>query len=273
MAVNHPMGRQEAWRTLLQRGVDTAAEISDVVARKVNAAADPRAKLLRKRRWALRATLFFTFSTGLWIAVTGALASWDVIPAWVLPIPGAIAVGAAFLATLAFMRYRWFKGTPLPPERSVRRLPPWGSSARQSMAALASAERGLHSLLGIMERGRMLPDDELAEVAEAANRTAVSMAATANEVVSMERAANSAPQSRAHLEPTIASFNTQLGGGLQQYNEMVTAAAQLVSSANTGSMSSSPMSTQRYRHELVEATDRLAGWAQAFEELGHLRGA
>ena len=141
------------------------------------------------------------------------------------------------------------------------------------MAALASAERGLHSLLGIMERGRMLPDDELAEVAEAANRTAVSMAATANEVVSMERAANSAPQSRAHLEPTIASFNTQLGGGLQQYNEMVTAAAQLVSTANAGSMSSSPMSTQRYRHELVAATDRLAGWAQAFEELGHLRGA
>ncbi len=33
------------------------------------------------------------------------------------------------------------------------------------------------------------------------------------------------------------------------------------------------MSAQRYRHELVEATDRLAGWAQAFDELGHLRGA
>ena len=33
------------------------------------------------------------------------------------------------------------------------------------------------------------------------------------------------------------------------------------------------MSTQRYRDELVNATDRLAGWAQAFDELGHLRGA
>jgi hypothetical protein len=273
MTVNRQMGRQEAWRTLMQRGVDTAAEFTDVVAQRVGRAADPRAKLLRKRRWALRATLFFTFCTGLWVTVTGVLASWDVIPAWVLPIPGAIAVGAAFLATLAFMRYRWFKGSPLPPERSVRRLPPWGSSARQPMAALAAAERGLFSLLGVMERGRMLPDDELAEVRAAANHTALSMAATANEVVSMERAANSAPQSRTHLTPTIRSFTVQLDGGLRQYNEMVTAAAQLVSSANSGSMSSSPMSAQRHRHELVAATDRLAGWAQAFDELGHLRGA
>jgi hypothetical protein len=54
---------------------------------------------------------------------------------------------------------------------------------------------------------------------------------------------------------------------------MVTAAAQLVSAANAGSMSSSPMSQQRYRDELVNATDRLMGWAQAFDELGHLRRA
>jgi hypothetical protein len=54
---------------------------------------------------------------------------------------------------------------------------------------------------------------------------------------------------------------------------MVTAAAQLVSAANSGSMSSSPMSQQRYRDELVNATDRLKGWALAFDELGHLRGA
>ena len=48
---------------------------------------------------------------------------------------------------------------------------------------------------------------------------------------------------------------------MQQYNEMVNAAAQLVSTA------SSPMSGQRYRDELVSATDRLLGWAQAFDEL------
>jgi hypothetical protein len=42
------------------------------------------------------------------------------------------------------------------------------------------------------------------------------------------------------------------------------AAAHLVSSANAGA----GMTQQRYRAELTEATDRLSGWAQAFEELG-----
>jgi hypothetical protein len=141
------------------------------------------------------------------------------------------------------------------------------------MAALSSAERGMFALLGVMQRGQMLPDDELREVTAAANQTAATMAATATEVLSMERAASASPQSRAHLTPTIRAFSAQLETGVRQYNEMVTAAAQLVSAANSGTMSSSPMSAQRYRHELGTATDRLSGWAQAFDELGHLRRA
>jgi hypothetical protein len=35
----------------------------------------------------------------------------------------------------------------------------------------------------------------------------------------------------------------------------------------------SSTSEQYYRDELVAATDRLAGWAQAFDELGRLRSA
>ncbi|KUH85073.1 MULTISPECIES: hypothetical protein [unclassified Mycobacterium] len=270
--------RPEPWRSLVQRGfqngIDTAAEWSDVLAAKLNAAADPRAKLLRKRRWALRLTLLFTVSCVFWIGVTGLVAAWDT-PAWALLIPSPIAVGAAFLATLAFLRYRWLRREPLPPPRSraTRRLPPWGSAARQPMAALAASERGLFSLLGVMERGRMLPADELRELTAAANQTAVTMAATANEVVSMERAIRSTPQSRAHLTPTIAAFSAQLDHGARQYNEMVGAAAQLVSAANAGSTSTSPMWQQRYRDELTNATDRLLGWAQAFDELGHVRGA
>jgi len=266
--------RPEAWRSLVQRGVDTAAEWSDVLADKLNAAADPRAKLLRKRRWALRLGVFFGISSLFWIGVTGLLSSWDA-PFWALFIPAPIAIGAAFLSTLALLRYRWLRRTPLPPprSRSLRRLPPWGSAARQPMAALAASERGLFSLLGVMERGRMLPPDELREVADAANHTAANMAATANEVVSMERAIRSAPQSQAHLSATIAAFTAQLEHGLRQYNEMVDAAAQLVSAANSGSLSSSPMVQQRYRAELNNATDRLLGWAQAFDEIGHLRGA
>jgi hypothetical protein len=267
-------GRPQAWRSLAQRGVDTAAEWSDLLAEKLNAVADPRAKLLRKRRWAFRLAVFFTVSSLFWVGVTALLASWST-PVWALFIPSPIAVGAAFLATLAFLRYRWLRGEPLPPRRprAARRLPPWGSAARQPMAALAASERGFASILGVMERGRMLPADELRELRSAAEQTVLTMAATATEVVSMERAVSSAPQSRAHLAPTIAAFRSQLDRGAHQYNEMVSAAAQLVSAANSGSMSSSPMSQRRYRDEVVMATDRLMGWAQAFDELGRLKGA
>lgn len=255
-----------AWHSAVQRGVDTAAEWSDVLAEKLNAAADPRAKLLRKRRWALRLAVFFAVSCVFWVLMTALLASWST-PVWALFIPAGIAAGAAFPATLAFLRYRWLKREPLPARRS-RRLPPLNSAARRPMAALAAAERGMFSLLGVMERGRMLPADELRELTTAARQSAATMAATAGDVVSMERAAASAPSSRAHLTPTISAYTAQLDQGVRQYNEMVNAAAQLVSSAN-----SAPLSQQRYRNELTHATDRMVGWAQAFDELGQLRGA
>ncbi|OBK71347.1 hypothetical protein [Mycobacterium sp. 1274761.0] len=266
-------GRPEAWRSLLQRGIDTAAELSDVLAQKLSAAADPRAKQLRKRKWALRLALFFTAGCLFFVFVTAVLASWHT-PAWALFIPAPIAVGAGFLATLSFLRYRWLRGEPLPPQRSraTRRLPPWGSAARQPMAALAASERGLFSLISVIERGRMLPAAELRELVAVANQSAATMAATADEVVSMERAAANAPQSRAYLSPTIAAFTAQLDNGARQYNDMVTAAAQLVSAASQ-SDGAGHMPQQRYRAELVNATDRLTGWAKAFEELGQLKRA
>lgn len=258
-----------SWRSLLQRGVDSAAEISDVVAERLHAAADPRAKLLRKRRWALRLGLFFAVTTLFWIAVTAVLAAWST-PFWVFIITGAIAAGAMFPATLLLLRYRWLRAEPLPPARTrgSRRLPPWNSAARGPMAALVSAERALFSLLGVLERGRLLPPGELRELTAVAQHSAATMAATAAEVVSLERAMSASPQSRAHLMPTVSAFSAQMDQGVRQYHEMVTAAAQLVSAVNSGPMSSSPMLGRRYRDELVDATDRLQGWAQAFDELG-----
>jgi hypothetical protein len=264
--------KNRGWQQLLQRGIDSAAELSQVLAHKLGAVADPRAKLLRKRRWALRLGLVFAAGTLFWIGVTALLAVWNT-PWWGLLITGILAGVSAFPATLLLLRYRWLHGEPLPPARSVRWLPPRGSAAFGPMSKLASAERGLFSLLGVLERGQMLPADELAEVTAAANHTALALAATANDVVSMERAAGSAPQSRAHLTPTIASYSSQLHAGVRQYDDIVTAAAQLVSAANSGSSSQAPMTAQRYRHELVSATDRLAAWAQAFDELGGIRRA
>jgi hypothetical protein len=121
--------------------------------------------------------------------------------------------------------------------------------------------------LGVLQRSGLLPADELREISTVAAQTASAMAATAGEVTAMERAAAASPQSRAHLTPTIRAFAAQLDSGARQYNEMVTAAAQLVSSVD------SPMTAQRHRNELTGATDRLHGWAQAYGELGRLRGA
>ncbi|MGN7779134.1 phage shock envelope stress response protein PspM [Mycolicibacterium sp. 22603] len=279
MAAGPRSGRRGRWRAVaergLQGGIDTAAEFSGLLASKLAAMSDPRAKLLRKRRWAFRLGLFFALSSGFWILVTALLAVWST-PVWALIVTGVIAAGAAFPATLFFLRYRWLRAEPLPAGPTARRMPPWGSVARKPMADLASSERGLYSLLGVLQRSRMLPESELRDIEVAAGQTAFTMAATADEVVAMERTASSSPRSRAHLAPTIASFAGQLQRGAQQYDEMVTAAAQLVSSVNAGPVSYSPMARQRYRDELVHATDRLQGWAQAYSdlrELGARRGA
>ena len=261
------------WRSALQRGIDTAAEYADVAAQKLSAVSDPRARMLRKRRWALRLGLFFGFASAFWILVTGLLAAWST-PVWGLLITGLIGAGAAAPATLLLLRYRWLRGEALPPLRqaSARRLPPFGSAARPAMSALGASERGLHSLLGVMQRGNMLPSSEIRELTAAAGRSAAAMSATAAEVSSMERAAGENPNARAYLVPTINAFTAQLNSGVRQYNEMVTAAAHLVSSVNSDPMATSVFQ-QRYRHELADATDRLIGWAQAFEELGPPRRA
>jgi hypothetical protein len=262
------------WRAVLQRGLDTASELSELVAQKISAAADPRARLQRRRRRALRWGLIFSAGCLFWSVVTALLAAWGWF-ALLLEITGLIAAAQAIPATLFLLRYRWLRGEPLPAQRpaNARRLPPLGSAARPAMFALGASERGFFSLLGVIERGNMLPATEIRDLTAAANKTAAAMAATAAEVVSMERAVNSTPQSRSYLVPTINAFTAQLSAGVRQYNEMVTAAAQLVSSANGASPDSgpgSPVSQQRYRDELVDATDRLVGWAQAFEELGGL---
>ena len=119
----------------------------------------------------------------------------------------------------------------------------------------------------------MLPPEEIRELQAAASRTAATMAATAGEVVSMERAATQTPGSHSYLAPTIDAFTAQLNAGVRQYNEWPPPQRNSSHQPTPVSMSSSPMSQQRYRDELSGATDRLLGWSQAFEELGQLRQA
>src|SRR5690348_6438157 len=106
-------GRRGPWRSLLLRGLDTASDISELVAQKISAATDPRARLMRRRRRALRWGLIFTAGTVFWAVVTAILAAWG----WfvlLLQITGGVAVAQAMVATLLLIRYRWLRGEPLP---------------------------------------------------------------------------------------------------------------------------------------------------------------
>lgn len=254
-------------RSLVQRGVDVASEYADLAAQKLGSLSDPRARLLRKRRWALRLGLFFGFASVFWALVTGLLAAWST-PVWALLITGLVAAGAAVPATLWLLRYRWLRGEPLPPRREVsgRRMPPHGSAARPAMSALGASERGLHSLLAVLHGRNVLPPQEIEELTVAAGRAAATMAATSSQLAALETVARVDEHARSQLAPTINALTGQLNSGVRQYNEMVTAAAQVVSAAN----GDAPVLEQRYRHELADATDRLSGWAQAFDELGAL---
>lgn len=207
-------GQRRPWRSLLQRGVDTAGDLADLVAQKISVAIDPRARLLRRRRRALRWGLVFTAGCLLWGLVTALLAAWGWFTS-LLVITGTIAVTQAIPATLLLLRYRWLRSEPLPVRRpaSVRRLPPPGSAARPAMSALGASERGFFSLLGVMERGAMLTADEIRDLTAAANQTSAAMVATAAEVVSMERAVQCSAASRSYLVPTINAFTAQLSTG------------------------------------------------------------
>ncbi|WP_457072832.1 phage shock envelope stress response protein PspM [Mycobacteroides abscessus] len=260
------------WEQLLRRLATNVNDLGEELAARMRAMSDKREKLLRKRlrakrwsiRWALACVAGLLATTVL--ATTGA-------PPWLLIIPALLTAGCAIPATYLLVRYRYLKAEPLPPRPGVeRRLPPYGSSARPPMAALDAAERSLFSLLGVVERGSMIPESEGRQVLSAANRAAYVMAATAKEVVSMERAAAETPHTREYLQPTIKAFTAQLDTGVRQYNELVTAAAQLVSAGNGGAVVASPMSRGALFDDLVSATDRLTGWAGALDELGQLSG-
>ena len=165
-------GRSASWRTLLLRGLDTASDVSELVAQKISAATDPRERQLRRRRRALRWGLIFSRRVRV-------LGRGDGDPGGV----GLVRAAAgdhrwsrcrceAMIATLLLIRYRWLKADPLPAQRptNIRRLPPPSSAARPAMSALGASERGFFSLLGVMERGNMLPDNEIRELTAAAKQ-------------------------------------------------------------------------------------------------------
>jgi hypothetical protein len=72
---------------------------------------------------------------------------------------------------------------------------------------------------------------------------------------------------REHLRGGIASAAAELATGVDQYEQLVAAAARMTGPA--GSVSATVV--ESHRRELLSATDRLQGWAEALTEIDAIR--
>jgi len=99
-------------RAVFQHGFDTVVDLTGLVAGRISAAADPRARQLRRRRRALRWAWIFTAGSAFWALVTAILAAWGWF-ALLLQITGAIAVIEVIPATLDFAFSLLTEGTAL----------------------------------------------------------------------------------------------------------------------------------------------------------------
>jgi hypothetical protein len=152
-------------------------------------------------------------------------------------------------------------GEPLPlriqPEKRYH-LPRAKSSARQPVRQLAEAEAALAEMLRQLSGSPELP----AGVVEQAWRTACDTAAGLREVAAkieaVELAAKHAPPGeRASLDEGIHRLRVRLDQGLDGYRGLVAAAGRML-------LASAPVLVTE---ELVEATESLAGLAEALHEL------
>lgn len=178
--------------------------------------------------------------------------------------------GAAVLAVpavFAVSRYRRLKAEPLPAARPAKAsLPDRSSSAFEPMSRLAGAQRSLYELSGILMRSEFVDSAEVVETNDVANAAARALKDMAADVVAMERAADANSRAGVHLAETIAAATNELTSGVDQYEELVAAAARLTSPHG---MPTSAVAGRKA--ELTSATDRLEGWASALAELAAIR--
>ncbi|SDC30498.1 phage shock envelope stress response protein PspM [Actinokineospora iranica] len=220
---------------------------------------DPRAKALRRRRRAARATKMWT-GAGV---TTGAGA---VVLETAAATPGAgvpVLIGAAIISGVAavssgFRTWRLHK-EPLPeaPPAPVA-LPPRNSQARDPMRRLAEAEDTLRELLTQLSRAALVPPDSVAEARDTGAEAAAALRAVAARLQAVERAREHAPSAdRGHLSGSVRRLRAQLDEGLDGYGALVAAAAHAVAAS----------SATTPRRDLTDATDRLAALASALRDL------
>ncbi|QBJ98868.1 hypothetical protein ERC79_21240 [Rhodococcus sp. ABRD24] len=241
-------------------------EVGGNVAESVRRWSDPRERMLRKRRRARkRATRFAITSGGSAVgAVSLAVAS---APDWTVVATGGAAALFAVPAVVAVGTYRRLTAKPLPPVTQSRLvLPPSGSAARMPMERLARAENSLYQLLGVLGRSASVDADELDHTGETARSAAATLRAVAADIVAMENAGRSSAAAAEHLGQSVRAAADQLGVGVDQFEDLVTAAAKMTAPAQT----SSYVALDRQRQDLLSASDLLEGWAAALGELDEI---
>ncbi|WP_174565308.1 phage shock envelope stress response protein PspM [Rhodococcoides yunnanense] len=227
---------------------------------------DPRQKQIRRIRRARRRGSWLGGASGVSTASTVGLAAASA-PEWMMLATGGTAMLFAVPAVFAVGRFRRLRAQPLPPQRPGRTaLPARTSAAHEPLQRLAGAQRSLYELSGVLSRSESVDPADLADTMEVAEGAAAALRAMAGDVVSMERAAESNARAAAHLESAISGAAHDLESGVDQYEELVAAAARLTAPARL------PMSSVDVRRaELTSATDRLEGWATALAELAEIR--
>lgn len=228
---------------------------------------DPRQKQIRRIKRARRRGSWFGSASGISAASTAGLAVASA-PEWTMLATGGGAAVLAVPAAFAFTKYRRLRAEPLAAARPTKTaLPGRSSAAYEPMSRLVGAQQSLYELSGVLMRSEFVDSAELAETGDVAAAAARALTEMATDIVAMERAADANARAGAHLAATIASSAAELGTGVDQYEELVAAAARLTTP--TGIPSSA---LEGRRAELVSATDRLEGWATALAELAEIRG-
>jgi len=241
-------------------------EVGGNVADKVRRWSDPRERMLRKRRRARKRATRFGIASGAGAVGTASLAVASA-PDWTVVATGGVSALFVIPAVVAVGTYRRLTATPLPPASVTRQpLPPPASAARAPMERLTAAETSLNQILGVLGRSAVVDVDELDHTGETARAASAALRAVASDVVAMEEAGRGTAAAAPHLDRAVRSAEQQLDVGVAQYEGLVTAAARMTAPVQSSSYSL----LDQQREELLSASDRLEGWADALGEVDEI---
>ncbi len=136
------------------------------------------------------------------------------------------------------------------------------------MERLAADEDSLARLLGVLVRSNSVAADDLAEIEDAARAASSALDAVVEDVVALEAAARGSAAAKAHLSGAISDAGGRLEAGVDQFEELVAAAARLAATAE-GNRSLTML--DRQRAELIATSDKLESWAQSWREVAQIQ--